>query len=154
MADLNGLFGKLKEAAGAIADVSVDLYKKAEDKSKTLARTAKLQSEITSERVAIKKLYMSIGKEYYEMHKLFPEPELEQACAAITAAFERIDAKNAEIDELKNGNEDIDFEVSDDDCDCGCGCKGDDECAETEEVECDDDCVCEDCVEVKDDDAE
>ncbi|MDR0906646.1 MAG: hypothetical protein LBN00_10845 [Oscillospiraceae bacterium] len=118
MADFNDFKRKIKETAGVIADVSVDLYKKAEEKSKTVAKSAKLQSEILTEKSNIKKLYIEIGKTYYETHRLFPEPELEQACTEITAAQERIDEKKAALEDLKSvGVEieiDVDIEADDD----------------------------------------
>jgi N-acetylglutamate synthase/N-acetylornithine aminotransferase len=127
MADFNDIKRKIKETAGVIADVSVDLYKKAEEKSKTVAKSAKLQSEILTEKSNIKRLYIEIGKTYYETHRLFPEPELEQACAEITAAQERIEEKKAVLEDLKSGGVEIEIDVEIE--------EDDDEAEETDETE-------------------
>lgn len=139
MGTFDDLKKKALEAADTLADISVDLYKKAETKTKELARTAKLQSDIASDKTSIKKLYMQIGKTYYETHKLFPAEEFEQNCTEITTLFERIEARQAELDSMRAKNEaDDDDDIADvedledleDDedadngeaetCDCGC----------------------------------
>ncbi|MDR0839176.1 MAG: hypothetical protein LBN99_05980 [Oscillospiraceae bacterium] len=101
MANFDDIKQKAREVAGVIADVSVDLYKKAEEKSKIFAKIAKLQAENASDRSSVRKLYLEIGKTYFETHKLFPEPELEQDCAEVAAALERIEERKAEIAAIK-----------------------------------------------------
>ena len=131
MATFDDLKKKALDAADVIADVSVDLYKKAEAKTKELARTAKLQADMASDRTAIKKLYMQIGKTYYETHKLFPAEEFEQDCTEITALFDHIAESQSELDEIKAkrgepADDVADAEASetaecdDEACDCGC----------------------------------
>ena len=101
MATFDEIKKKALEAADVIADVSVDLYKKAEVKTKELARMAKLQADMAADRTAIKKLYLQIGKTYYETHKMFPAEEFEQNCTEVTTLFDHIDAAKAEIDDIK-----------------------------------------------------
>ena len=101
MATFDEIKKKALEAADVIADVSVDLYKKAEVKTKELARMAKLQTDMASDRTAIKKLYLQIGKTYYETHKMFPAEEFEQDCTEVTALFDHIEAAKAEIEDIK-----------------------------------------------------
>ncbi|MDR2421003.1 MAG: hypothetical protein LBD49_02725 [Oscillospiraceae bacterium] len=101
MATFEDLKQRLRETAEVIGDVSADLYKRAESKTKILARTAKLQAENASDRTAVKRLYQEIGKAYYESHRLYPEPELEQSCAEVTTTLERIEVRKKEIDALR-----------------------------------------------------
>jgi len=132
MADFSEIKKKILETASQVADASVDLYKKAEGKSKAVVKSTKLLSDISSEQVAIKRLYAEIGKTYYETHKLFPEPELEGFCNEITAANERIAILRAAREELRTGD-DADFIEEDDvDHDCEDHC-GDHDCGECKE---------------------
>jgi hypothetical protein len=95
---------KAKETVGVIADASVELYKIAEEKTKILAKTAKLQAENSGDRNSIKKLYTEIGKLYYAKYRDDTKPELDQNCAEITAAFERITNRLIEIENLKKAS--------------------------------------------------
>jgi hypothetical protein len=104
---------KAKETMGTIADRSVELYKIAEEKTKILAKTTKLQAEIALERGNIRKLYKEIGKTYYELHKEAPETALEQKCAEVSVSLDRIASKLQEIQDIKNDADakDIDVEI-------------------------------------------
>lgn len=104
---------KAKDTMGTIADKSVELYKIAEEKTKILAKTTKLQAEIAMERGNIRKMYREIGKTYYELHKEAPETALEQKCGDVSVSFDRIAAKLQEIQEIKNAADlkDIDVEI-------------------------------------------
>ncbi|MDR0445419.1 MAG: hypothetical protein LBH17_00025 [Oscillospiraceae bacterium] len=104
MATFEDLKQRIRETAEVIGDVSVDLYKRAEEKTKILARKAKLQAENASDRTALRRIYQEIGKAYYESHKLYPEPELEQSCTEVTTTLERIKERDAEIAELRAGD--------------------------------------------------
>ena len=101
MATFDDLKKKALEAADVIADVSVDLYKKAEVKTKELARIAKLQADMASDRTAIKRLYLQIGKTYYETYRNAPAEEFEQSCTEVTTLFDHINAAKAEIEDIK-----------------------------------------------------
>ena len=122
MAKFDEFVQKAKETAEVFADVSVELYKAAEEKAKVAAKKAKLSAEISAEKTAVKKLYLSIGANYYGLHKDNPESALEQACMEVTSALERIDFKRAELDSLKN--------KSKNDCDEDACCE---ECEDTAE---------------------
>ncbi|NLB29521.1 MAG: hypothetical protein GX823_04780 [Clostridiales bacterium] len=124
------------DAADVIADVSVDLYKKAEAKTKELARAAKLHTDIASDKTSIKRLYMQIGKTYYETHKMFPAEEFEQNCAEISTLFERIADRKAELEELRSkGVTDDDITDVEDLEDLGDECEEECCCGECEEKE-------------------
>ena len=133
MANFDNFKQLAKDAAGTIADVSVELYKRAEEKTKVIAKTTKLNSEISRERNLIRRLYSETGKQYYALHKDDAEGALAQNCAEITFGFERIAAKQREIEEIKAAanvkDEDIEVEIEveiiaedDDACDCECDC--------------------------------
>ena len=128
MANFDNFKQLAKDAAGTIADVSVELYKRAEEKTKVIAKTTKLNSEISRERNLIRRLYSETGKQYYALHKDDAEGALAQNCAEITFGFERIAAKQREIEEIKAAanvkDEDIEVEIiaEDEACDCGCEC--------------------------------
>ncbi|MDR3209549.1 MAG: hypothetical protein LBT36_02860 [Oscillospiraceae bacterium] len=92
---------KAIKVAGDIADVSVELYKAAEEKAKIIAKTKKLQAENALDRSAVKKLYTEIGKTYYAQRKDAPEGEYEQLFAELAASFGRINERAAEIDALR-----------------------------------------------------
>jgi uncharacterized small protein (DUF1192 family) len=114
MANFDELKEKAKATIGAIADVSVELYKVAGEKAKVLARITKLSAEIARERGGVRRLYGEIGSKYYKSHKDAPERELEQPVAEVTAALERIADKQKEIDILKSaGNiSDAEYEAA------------------------------------------
>jgi hypothetical protein len=107
MTNFDDIKQKAKETAGVIADATVELYKIAEEKTKILAKTAKLQAENSVDRNAIKKLYTEIGKLYYDKYRDDTKPELDQDCAEITAAFERIALRLKEIELIKKAAADI-----------------------------------------------
>jgi len=110
MANYDELKKKAKDALETIADVSVEAYKIAEEKAKTLARRAKLNAEITREKAAIRRLKFDIGGAYYELHKDDAEEALKESCDGITASLDSIAAKIAEIEDLKRGAADADEE--------------------------------------------
>ena len=110
-----------RDALDTIADVSVEAYKLAEEKAKVLAKRAKLKAGITHERALIRRMKMEIGDAYYKLFKDAPAEEFKQSCEDITAAFDRIAAKQRELDELKS-------------CEEACECED----AETESAETED----------------
>ncbi len=122
---------KALEAADVIADVSVDLYKKAEAKTKELARTAKLKADNAADRTTIKRMYMQIGKLYYETHKMFPAEEFAAKCAEVTELFARISERELELEELRKRYDEDDAEDAEAES-CNCGCEDDDNADDAE----------------------
>ena len=111
MANLDDLKKIAKDALGTIADVSVEAYKVAEEKAKVVARRAILNTEIAREKALIRRRYAEIGKAYYEQRKDDPEELHKQSCEDITNAMASIEAKRAEIEDLKaSAADDADFE--------------------------------------------
>jgi len=101
MSSFENLKKKAKEALGTIADVSAEAYKVAEVKAKELAKTAKLNADITREKAAFRHLYQDLGTKYYEKYKDDPEKDFAEEIEAINEAFERLAAKQKELEELK-----------------------------------------------------
>ena len=136
MASFEELKKKARETAEVLADVSVELYKAAEEKAKVTAKKAKLNAEISAEKTAIKKLYLSIGANYYSIYKDSPMDTLAQACMEVTATIDRIEMKKAELEALKNNAKcDCTEEAapeSDSSCDVCC-CEETDETSEASE---------------------
>lgn len=92
-----------KDTAETIADKSAELYKMAEEKTKLLAKTAKLSADITLEKGAVRKLYRELGQLYYDRYKNAPEPGFAQICQEITMSLEVISEKQKELDSLRKG---------------------------------------------------
>ncbi len=90
-----------KETLETLADKSIEIYKVAEEKTKAIARTTVLTTEIAVEKSNVRKLYREIGQLYCEKYGTQPEAPFAEKCAAVAAALERIAAKQQEIDELK-----------------------------------------------------
>ncbi|HHT16284.1 MAG TPA: hypothetical protein GXZ77_00985 [Papillibacter sp.] len=107
----------VKDSVEIIVDKSAELYKSAEEKTKKVARTTKLQTEIAVEKTTLRRLYREIGEKYYNLHKDDPEEALATLCSDVTATLDRIDEKQEEIDRLKEELCPSDDEEDDDDYD-------------------------------------
>lgn len=106
---------KAKDTMETIADKSVELYKIAEEKTKVLAKTTKLSTEIALEKGSLRKLYRELGKMYYELNGSSPETSFSQICTEIAFSLGCIAAKQKEIDDLKNDYEfSYDMDADDD----------------------------------------
>ncbi len=106
-----------KDIAAKTADYAKGFAQKTADVTKSVSHIAKLKVEIGSEKDAVRKAYLEIGKLYYETNKEEPGGVFTQLCDEITLAMENIDAKEYEIDELKNylrqNGSDVDVEFED-----------------------------------------
>ena len=129
MANYDDLKKKAKDALDTIADVSVEVYKFAEENAKILAKKAKLNTEITREKALVRRLKGEIGNKYYELHKDDPEEALKQSCDGVTDALIRIAAKKRELEELKTSGECCEEESA---CECECEPHEDDEPSDEE----------------------
>ncbi len=110
MSNFDELKKTAKETMETIADRSVELYKIAEEKTRIIAKRTRLSAEIAVEKGGVRNLYKEIGKTYYELNKNDPQPPFKQLCAEVDAAMEVIDAKQKELDALKNaGYVNVDF---------------------------------------------
>ncbi|MCL1835362.1 MAG: hypothetical protein FWG48_04300 [Oscillospiraceae bacterium] len=101
MANLDDFRKRAKEALNTIADVSVEMYKSAEEKARIMTRRAKLNADISRDKSLIRRRFIDIGKTYYELNKDMPGEEFEQSCDDITAAYASIEALKEEVKLLK-----------------------------------------------------
>ena len=96
---------KAKDVIETVADVSVEAYKLAEEKTKILAKSAKLNGDISRERTHVRRLYVEIGRMYYEQNKDNPGETFKQNFEEVAVSFARIAEKQKELEELrKNSN--------------------------------------------------
>ena len=102
MANYDDFRKKAKDAFNTITDVSVEAYRLAEEKARIIAKKARLNAGIANERATIRRLNVEIGATYYKLNKDNPEDALKQQCEDVSAAYERIAARQAELEELKN----------------------------------------------------
>lgn len=129
-----------KEIANKAVDAGKDLAENVADKAKAGTRIAKLSVEIATEKENMKKAYLEIGKLYYDTHKDDPEGFFIQLCDEITLAQKNIDEKEAEIEELKAGDDEdaieVEFEevVEEEECAAAECCEGACEEAPAEEA--------------------
>jgi len=102
MANYDEFKRKAKDALDTLADVSVEAYKLAEEKTRVLAKRAKLTAAIANERASVRRLKVEIGGTYYKLHKDAPDDALKQLCDEVTFALDSIAAKQRELEELRN----------------------------------------------------
>ena len=96
----------LRERGAEYANVAMD-------KTRDAARLAKLTVALTSEKDALKKAYIELGKAYYEEHHNDAEGLYAQLVEEVDAVNARIEEMQAEIDSLKgsfHASEDASFE--------------------------------------------
>ena len=110
MAGFDELKQKARDAAEAIADKSVEIARAASEKTRTIAKSAKLNAEISKEKSNLKRYYAELGSIYYTFFKDSPDEHLEQICEEITNSLEYIEAKQAELDALKD-DQDVEVEI-------------------------------------------
>ena len=103
MPNYDDFMKKAKDALDTIADVSVEAYKLAEEKAKVLAKRAKLNAEITREKAFIRRAKITVGNEYYALHKNDAENALKQYCDDITASLAAIEGMQAQLEDLRKG---------------------------------------------------
>lgn len=85
-----------------VKDKAVDLAQTGIAKSAQVTEMAKLQINSATEQDTIKKLFVDIGKRYYEANKENPDPMFEAAFEKIGVSKEKINANNLRIKELRN----------------------------------------------------
>ncbi len=103
MSDINEIKGAILNTLGTVAGKTRDIAEKAADKAKDVARIAKLNMELSSEKDTIEKAYLEIGKLYYETRRNSPDGFFVQLCDEITLANDNIAKILSELDGLKVG---------------------------------------------------
>ena len=102
MAGFDEFKQKALDAAGMIADKSAEIYHAAEEKTKKMARIAKLNTEISKEKSNLKKHYAELGSLYYSLFGDAPAEQLVQLCAEIAASLDYIGERQDEVSALRN----------------------------------------------------
>ena len=90
-----------KNTFDSLKDQAVDLAQAGVAQSKRLAEIVRLKMDSMSQRDAIKKAYLEIGKLYYAERGQSPDGAYAAACERITVARAAIEVNKARIDELK-----------------------------------------------------
>ena len=91
---VKGLLGQLKDKGSEVAGTAAG-------KAKDAARLAKLTVDINSEKEALKKAYLELGKAYFEGKHDDADGVLAQLVGEAEAVKGRLDALQKEIEELK-----------------------------------------------------
>ena len=110
---MNFNFDSLMDTISNLRERGAEYANVAMDKTKDAARLAKLTVALTSEKDALKKAYIELGKAYYEEHHNDAEGLYAQLVEEVDAVNARIEEMQAEIDSLKgsfHGSEDASFE--------------------------------------------
>ena len=92
---VKGFLGQLKDKAPEVAGTAVD-------KAKDAAKLAKLTMDMNTEKEALKRAYLELGKAYFEGKHDEAEGLLGQLVGEAEAVKGRLDALQKEIEELKN----------------------------------------------------
>ena len=101
MANFDEIKQKVAETANTVVDKSADFAKNAVEKAKILGRIAKLTAEVAQSKDAVRKEFVKIGEAYVANFKENPAPEMVDAVDALKAAEAELEAKSAELEELK-----------------------------------------------------
>ena len=94
---------QIKELLSGLKEKGVGYAGTAVDRTKDAARIARVSVELGSEKEALKKAFVELGKAYYEEYRGTAEGLFSQLCEEVDAIQTRIDAMQAEIDALKGG---------------------------------------------------
>ena len=106
---MNFNFDSLMDTITNLRERSAEYANVAMDKTKDAARLAKLTIALTAEKDALKKVYIELGKAYYEEHHNDAEGLYAQLVEEVDAVNARIEEMQSEIDSLKGS-----FHASDD----------------------------------------
>ncbi len=117
---------KAAEKAGELAGKSVAALNTAADKATTVAKKAKLNAEIASEKEQMKKNYMVLGQLYFEKYGENADPDFASIIAGINSSVSAIDEKREKIAALDADN-DEGSATEDVEGECCCHRDGEDE---------------------------
>ena len=94
-------FSQFKQVLDNLKNKGTEYAGLAVDKTKDAARIAKLAVDIGSEKEALKRAYVELGKAYYEENRGTAEGLFAQLCEEVDAVNARIEGMQAEMDQLK-----------------------------------------------------
>lgn len=115
MAKFDDIKRQTADTAEMIAGKSIQIAKKAAEKTKQLARITMLKAEILAEKEAVRKAYCKLGKLYYEIHGKQPEESMAETVGLIDEGLKRISEMRDLIEEIKvesrKSCEDVEVEI-------------------------------------------
>ena len=101
MANFDEFKQKTGETAEHIAAKSIELAKTAAEKTKLVARISKLNADVISEKDALRRAYLDLGKLYYEKFGSDPDASVADDCRKIASSLAVIAQCREEIDQCK-----------------------------------------------------
>lgn len=122
MANFDDIRQKTGETAEHIAAKSIELAKTAAEKTKLVARISKLKTDVISERDALRRAYLELGKLYYEKFKDDPDEAVADNCRKIASSLAVIAQCKDEIAQCKaalKGDKDKTEDAAEP-CECCC----------------------------------
>ena len=130
MANFDEIKQKTGETAEHIAAKSIKLAKTAAEKTKLVARISKLNADVISEKDALRRAYLDLGKLYYEKFKNDPDESLAEGCRKIASSLAVIAQCRTEIDECKDALKGAKDKADEPEESCECCCEASDETAQ------------------------
>lgn len=89
------------ETAEYIAAKSIEIARTAAEKTRLVARISKLNADVITEKEALRRAYIDLGKKYYKYFRENPNELLKDNCREIASSIAVITQCRAEIDECK-----------------------------------------------------
>ena len=120
MANFDEIKQKTEETAEHIAAKSIELARSAAEKTKLVARISKLNADVISEKDALRRAYLDLGKLYYEKFKDEPDDVLADNCRRIASSLAVISQCRDEIDQCKAALKGDKAEESEECCESAC----------------------------------
>ena len=120
MANFDEIKQKTEETAEHIAAKSIELAKSAAEKTKLVARISKLNADVISEKDALRRAYLDLGKLYYEKFKDEPDETVAENCRRIASSLAVISQCREEIDQCKAALKGDKPDAAEECCDCPC----------------------------------
>ena len=122
MADYKELFGSLVNKAKDVMDSTgvTEVYQKGANRTKAYSRIARLTLDTNSQADELRKVYTEIGRLYFEQARENPEGVFAPLFAQAGKLMDELKAKEAELEQLKNGlrdeaeEKDIEVEITQD----------------------------------------
>ena len=122
MADYKELFGSLVNKAKDVMDSTgvTEVYQKGANRTKAYSRIARLTLDTNSQADELRKVYTEIGRLYFEQARENPDGVFAPLFAQAGKLMDELKAKEAELEQLKNGlrdeaeEKDIEVEITQD----------------------------------------
>ena len=122
MADYKELFGSLVNKAKDVMESTgvTEVYQKGASRTKAYSRIARLTLDTNSQADELRKVYTEIGRLYYEQARENPDGVFAPLFAQAGKLMDELKAKEAELEQLKNGlrdeaeEKDIEVEITQD----------------------------------------